>query len=470
MKRQLKKFYDFLDDRLGIMTVLEATALHKVPKSSGRWSYVFGSATLTCLTIQVVTGVALALLYQPSSETAYESLQWISNSAPLGAWLRGLHYFGASGMVVMMVCHMIRVYLMAAYKYPREMSWITGVVLLGLTVSMAFTGQLLRWDDVGVWSTYVAAEQMGRIPVVGKLVAYLLIGGETVGGHTLSRFFAYHVFLLPGLLFAIVGVHLYLVLRHGISEPPVVGEKVDPETYREKYEKLIKKTGVPFFPDAAWRDVVFALLVVLVLSGLALMVGAPQLGGPPDPTRIDVTPGPDWYLVWVFALYALMPPGIEDYVIVGGPLVGVVVLLAIPFLAPRGERHVLRRPWAAIGVALSVGIVAALTVVGFKAPWSPNFNAEPLPVAVLGESFSHDQARGLDLFNTKGCLYCHDIGGYGGHRGPNLTEVNERLDRDELIVRIVNGGKFMPAYGGSLSKEEIEQLASFLLTKKSPVK
>ena len=115
-----------------------------MPASSGRWSYVFGSATLACLVIQVVTGVALALLYQPSSETAYESLQWISTAAPLGAWLRGLHYFGASGMVVMMMVHMIRVYLMAAYKFPREMSWITGVVLLGLTVSMAFMSRRCR--------------------------------------------------------------------------------------------------------------------------------------------------------------------------------------------------------------------------------------------------------------------------------------------------------------------------------------
>ena len=462
----LKKFYQFLDDRLGIASVLEATALHKIPPSSARWSYVFGSATLACLVIQVATGVALALLYQPSTETAYESLQWISHSAPLGAWLRGLHYFGASGMVVMMVIHMIRVYLMAAYKYPREMNWITGVILLGLTVSMAFTGQLLRWDDVGVWSTYVAAEQMGRIPVIGKLVAYLLIGGETVGGHTLTRFFAYHVFLLPALLFAVVGVHLYLVLRHGISEPPVVGQPVDPETYREKYEAEVHKSGIPFFPDAAWRDILFALVVIGTLSLLAVVVGAPELGGPPDPTKIDVVPGPDWYLVWIFALYALMPPGIEDYVIVGGPLVGVLLLLAIPFLAPRGERHVLRRPWALIGVGLSLGVVAALTVIGFQAPWSPNFKAVPLTAVVMDQP-TESQTKGMDLFNTKGCLYCHDIAGHGGHRGPNLTDLGQRLDKDEVVVRIVNGGQFMPAYGGSLSKDEIEDLAAFLLVKKN---
>lgn len=465
MRDRVKALLLFLDDRLGIQDILKATALHRIPPSSAKWSYVWGSATLTCLVIQVVTGVALAMLYQPSTETAYESLQWISTTAPLGPWLRGLHYFGASGMVVMMVIHMIQVYITAAYKYPREMNWITGVALLGLTVSMAFTGQLLRWDDVGVWSTYVAAEQMGRIPLIGKAVAYLLIGGETVGGHTLSRFFSYHVFLLPGLLFSIVGVHLYLVLRHGISEPPVVGVCVDPENDRKAYEERVHKDGVPFFPDAAWRDVVFALVLATTLSALAFFVGAPKLGGPPDPTQIDVVPAPDWYLVWIFSLYALMPPSIEDYVIVGGPAVGVMLLLSIPFLAPRGERHVLRRPWALIGVVLSLGIVGALTFVGFRAPWSPNFKAVPVPVAVLAQP-NLEAEDGMKLFNTKGCLYCHTISGHGGHRGPDLTELGKRLTRDETVVRIVNGGSIMPAYGGSLSKEEIEHLTTFLLAEK----
>lgn len=466
MKRRLRALYEFFDDRLGISQILDATVFHPIPKSSASWSYVFGSATLTCLVIQVVTGVALAMLYQPSTETAYESLKWITHSAPLGSWLRGLHYFGASGMVVLMVVHLIRVYLMAAYKYPREMNWLSGVALMGLTVSMAFTGQLLRWDDVGVWSTYVAAEQMGRIPLFGKLVAQLLIGGETVGGHTLTRFFAYHVFLIPAFLFGLVGLHLYLVLKHGISEPPVVGENVEPATYREKYEKMVKKDGVPFFPHAAWRDVVFSLAIVLLLSILAITLGPPALGGPPDPTMIDVSPSPDWYLVWVFALYALMPPGIEDYVIVGGPLVGLVIMVAIPFLSRKGERHPYRRPWALIAVFLSLAVIGGLTVVGMKAPWSPRFDAVPLSKAVFVEEPDRNQLRGMELFNSKGCLYCHNVSGHGGHRGPDLTRVGDRLNHREAVIRMVNGGKLMPAYGGVLSKQEIEELADFLLARK----
>src|SRR6478609_6779696 len=187
MKKRLKKIWHWIDDRSGISELIMPMLKHPVPPGS-KWSYVFGSATLFCLVLQVVTGVGLALLYQPSSDKAFASLQFITNQAVMGKWLRGLHYFGASGMILMVGIHMLRVYITAAYKYPREMSWISGVVLLLLTVSMGFTGQLLRWDDNGVWSAVVAAEQMGRIPLIGKYIARLLIGGDTLGGQSLSRF------------------------------------------------------------------------------------------------------------------------------------------------------------------------------------------------------------------------------------------------------------------------------------------
>jgi ubiquinol-cytochrome c reductase cytochrome b subunit len=460
MTRRLKKIWRWIDDRSGISELVGPMLKHPVPPGS-KWSYVFGSATLFCFVLQLVTGVALSLLYQPSSDKAFESLQFITSQAVMGKWLRGLHYFGASGMILMVGIHMMRVYITAAYKYPREMSWISGVILLLLTVSMGFTGQLLRWDDNGVWSAVVAAEQMGRIPLIGKYIARLLIGGDTLGGQTLSRFFAYHVFLFPGLIILFVSFHLYLVLRNGISEPPKAGQTVDPKTYRTSYKNLLKTKGVPFFPDAAWRDVVFSVGLMLAIIALAYFVGPPAISKAPDPSVVYTKPQPDWYLLWIYALFALMPPAIEGYAMFFGPIVVIFLLLALPFFSNKGERSPLKRPWAIVGCVATVIIVSSLLIVGSRANWSPQFSTARLPVAVVN-STDTIAIHGSKLFYEKGCLYCHQLKGYGGHVGPELTHVARRLNENEMKIRIVNGGDNMPAYGSSLKSVEIDALVAFL--------
>lgn len=460
----LKRVWAWIDDRTGLGGLLGPVLKHRVPANS-RWAYVFGSATLFAFTLQVVTGMCLALAYVPAAGNAYESLQYITHEAVLGGFLRGLHYFGASAMVLLIGIHTLRTYIMAAYKYPREVSWLSGVALLFLTVGMGFTGQLLRWDQTGVWSVIVGAEQAGRVPFIGRAVAHFVLAGDTVGGATLSRFFAFHVFFIPALIFGLVGLHVWLVLRNGISEPPQAGRPVDVKTYRQWYHDLMEREGVPFWPDAAWRDVVFGVGVIAVVAFLAIHYGAPELEQPPDPTLLHTNPRPDWYLLWYFAVLALLPTGLERYVMVFGPLLFAVVMFSVPFWHRSGERSWLRRPWAAGAVLAVVLIISTLWQLGVRSPWSPDFSAEMLPASVVGAT-AGPVADGARLFHEKGCEYCHSISDYGGHRGPDLTLVGDRLSEAQLTVRIMNGGYNMPSFATSLSHQELNDLIVFLQSRK----
>ena len=462
--KTLKKIWEWIDDRSGFSEIFGPLMKHPVPPGS-KWSYVFGSATLFCLVLQVITGVALSLLYQPSTEDAYQSLQFITHQAAFGNVLRGIHYFGASAMIILVGIHMIRVYITAAYKYPREMAWISGVFLLFMTIAMGFTGQLLRWDSNGVWSTYVAAEQIGRIPIIGKYAARLLMGGDTVGGHSLSRFYSYHVFIIPAILFIFVAYHLMLVIRNGISEPAKAGRPVDPKKYREWYQDMLKKVGVPFWPDAAWRDVIFGAAVIISIISLAIIFGPPELSSPPNPSVIYANPKPDWYMLSIFSLFALMPPKIESYVIVIGPILTILILLALPFVSNKGERSPIRRPWAIFGSLCVIIFVFSLFLLGEHSDWSPKFDAKPLTQTQI-RSKDTLVISGAALFYKKGCLYCHRIDGQGGLKGPDLSEVSLRLSSGDMEIRIVNGGTNMPAYGGILQKKELTAIIAFLNTRK----
>lgn len=465
MKR-LKKIWRWIDDRSGISANILPVIKHPVPPGA-KWSYVFGSATLFVFLLQVITGVALSLLYEPSSNNAYQSLRFITNQAKFGNMLRGIHFFGASAMIILVGIHMIRVYITASFKFPREMNWISGVFLLLFTIFMGFTGQLLRWDSNGVWSSVVAAEQLGRTPLIGKFLARLLLGGDTIGGQTLSRFYSYHVFIFPAMIFIFVAYHLYLVIQNGISEPPKPGRILNPKTYRRWYENMLKEKGVPFWPNAAWRDTIFSALVIIGIIALSYFIGPPKLTTPPDPSIIHTSPSPDWYMIPFFSLFALMPHKIESVAMLLGPILTIALLFSIPFISNKGERSPLKRPWAMFGVICVVVFVLSLLRIGLKAPWSPHFDTKQLPLtAIKSQKPDSTIIKGVHLFYAKGCEYCHRINNYGGLAGPNLTTIGNRLSASALKIRIVNGARNMPSYGGILSKQELDNIVSFLSSQK----
>jgi ubiquinol-cytochrome c reductase cytochrome b subunit len=224
---------------------------------------------------------------------------------------------------------------------------------------------------------------------------------------------------------------------------------------------MLKEKGVPFWPNAIWRDMAFGLFVIVVIVLLGYFVGAPEIGDPPDPSNINASPRPDWYFMWVFAMFALMPRNIETFFITYGPVILGLVLFALPFLSNKGERSPIRRPWSIAIVLFIVTIITAFWYEGNKSSWSPNFSAKLLPDSIVNNT-NPVVKSGSKLFYTKACLYCHSISGQGGHRGPDLTNIGERLTESQITIRIVNGGGNMPAYGATLSQKELKDLVSFL--------
>jgi ubiquinol-cytochrome c reductase cytochrome b subunit len=462
--RLLVRIWEWFDDRTGTGKLLKPLLRHPVPPGADSptkgWFYIFGILTLTAFILQVVTGIALALAYVPSTADAYNTLQFISHDN-FGRVLRGMHYFGASAMIIFITFHMARVFLTGSFKFPREMNWVSGVILLLLTIIMAFTGQLLRWDADGVWTVVVAAEQAGRTPWIGGPIAHFVLAGRNVGAATLSRFFAYHVFFIPAAIFAVVGLHLYLILHNGISEPPEAGRPVDPHSYRAWYKDLVEKYGRPYFPDAAWREMVAAFLLIGTIGLLALIVGPKALGKPPNPVDVNVVPRPDWFLIPYYALLATINPALEAWVIILFPFVFFMVLFLVPFLFNRGERSPWRRPWA-VGVVIAGALsVGAFFVIGNQAPWSPRFNTQPLSAQAVGAT-TPAAARGAQLFYSKGCQYCHAVEGHGGIRGPDLTHAASRLTTTDITERIMVGPGNMPSFRNLLTPDELNDIIAFL--------
>jgi ubiquinol-cytochrome c reductase cytochrome b subunit len=463
---RLAKIGDWFEQRLKIAPVIEETMGHRVPTKSASWFYVFGSGALTVFIVQIFTGIMLALIYVPSAGHAWDSLQYLNHGVTLGWYLRAVHGWGSNFMVAIVLIHMIQVALFGAYKYPRELTWIVGIFLLLMTLGMAFTGQVMRFDQDAYWGLGIGASICGRVPFIGKYVVNLLLGGPIIAGDTLSRFFAFHVFVIPGLLLAFVSVHLLMVLKLGINEWPMPGRLVRRSTYVQEYEEMTRKDGVPFVPVAVWKDMIFAAFVIGSVLLCAAVYGPYGPSGIPDPTIVQTVPKPDFFFQWLYALLAFLPPQMETPVLLIGPVVILAWLILLPFFAGEGEKSWKRRPIAVVIILLAAVSLGTLTHLASYTPWSPIMDAwsgDPVPVKYLNGRTPLER-QGAAIFQEKQCRNCHSIGGTGGMRGPSLDTVAVRKTHAQLVRQVVQGGGNMPAYGKNLNPAEVAALVSFLDT------
>jgi ubiquinol-cytochrome c reductase cytochrome b subunit len=464
--RMISKIAGWFDQRLQLGPLLRDTMRHPVPRRTASWAYVFGSAAMTAFGLQLVTGILLAIVYVPSAAEAWNSLQALNQQIAFGWFIRALHGWGSNFMIAIVLIHMVQVFLFGAYKFPRELTWVVGVFLLLVTLGMAFTGQVLRFDQDAYWGLGIGASIASRVPVVGPTLVTLLLGGPIIGGATLSRFYALHVFVVPGLLIGFVAVHVLLVLRLGVNEWPMPGRVVRRDTYVREYHELAQRDGVPFVPNAVWKDIVFSGFILLAIAGCAYFLGPFGPAGPPDPTIIETAPRPDFFFLWLYALLSFLPPAAETPLLLIAPPLIILALLLLPFLAGEGEKSWRRRPIAVLTVLLVAVSLGSLTRLGTYTPWSPVMDAwsgAPVPsTALTGRTAL--QRRGALVFQEKQCRNCHALGASGGQRGPALDDVAVRLTGDQLVRQVLQGGGNMPAYGNNLSPAETTALVSFLGT------
>ena len=352
------RLWTWLDERTGLGDV-ERLARHKrVPVHRHGFWYYFGGMTLFLFMVQVITGILLLLYYRPSAEEAYESVQFLMAEVQFGWLIRSIHSWSANLMIFALFVHLFSVLLLKAYRPPREVTWLSGVGLLGLALGFGFTGYLLPWNELAFFATKVGTEITGAVPVMGGFLLRLLRGGPDVTGATLTRFYGIHVAILPAIATGLMGLHLYLVQRHGMSVPPSVEHAGGPAR------------TMPFIPNFLLRDIVGWLTALAALAALAAFFPT-ELGRKADPfAPAPIGIKPEWYFMFMFQTLKYLPAhilGIEGEVvgILGFGLAGALLLL-LPFLdrrTARGQRSSLVT-WIGAGMIV---YVLVLTYLGYTA-------------------------------------------------------------------------------------------------------
>lgn len=436
-----KKVYRLLNNRLDLKPILSSLLDEKIPGGAS-WMYVFGSAALFIFLNQMITGIFMMLYYAPTPDHAYESVTYMNTQILFGHFVRGLHHWGASAMVIAVGLHLLQVYLYGAYKPPRDVMWFVGVFLLMITLGFAFTGYLLPWDQRAYWATRVGINMAGTVPLIGDLLARMLRGGADQGALTLSRFFTIHVMILPWSIVALISLHLFILRRVGPAGP-----------YDEKRAERVSE---PFWPRQVFMDAAVALLIFGVLATLAATVDFP-LAAEANPADTAFVPRPEWYFLFYYELLKFMQgPILEPVATVLLPLVFFGTLFALPYLGKREERRPAKRPVAlAAGSLFLIGVFSLM----FLSIQSARSETPKNPAALAGKK----------LVAQLQCAGCHRINGEGATVGPDLSHEGSKRDADWLIRHFkdpqgVSPGSIMPRF--SLSEEELKNLAAYMLSLK----
>ena len=433
-----QRIYRWLDERLNLGPVRVALLDEPIPGGAS-WIYVFGSVTLFFFVLQMITGMFLAIYYSPSTEHAHTSIRYIMEEVTFGAFIRGLHHWGASAMMVVIGLHMLQVFLYGAYKRPRELLWVVGVVLFLLTLAFGFSGYLLPWDQRAYWATQVGINMVGTIPFIGDLLIRIIRGGQNLGAMTLSRFYALHTLFLPWLVMVIIAVHLFILRRVGPAGP-----------WDEARAARIRE---PFWPKQVAMDAVAIGVAFIILFGLAISIPAP-LSDPADPSDTSFTPVPEWYFLFYYQLlkYTEGPWQIVGTIVL--PILFYAALFLLPWLDLRKERKPVSRP-----VVIGVGAVFMVIV----------FSLLTISLREVASLPTQDQPviRGITLYQELGCAGCHRIHGEGEAFGPDLSYVGDDRDRDWILQHFRDPqklvpGSTMPPY--ALNDQALNDLTNYMLT------
>jgi ubiquinol-cytochrome c reductase cytochrome b subunit len=453
----------WINERLGLGPLVRGFLDRPIPANVG-WLNTLGSATLFLILVQIATGIGLSMYYVPSADHAYDSVKHIDALA-FGAFVRGVHHWSASILVVLIGLHTLRVFFQAAYKYPRELSWIVGAVLFVVLLGFAFTGYLLPWDQKAYWATVVGTNVAGSAPFVGDFVLSLMRGGPALTTVTLTRFYGIHVWVLPATLLLGVGVHLFMVIRQGIAAPPrrqPIVEDVAGESQKDRYAREYaaeKHEGHPFYRSLL-MDAVVAAVIMVVVAVLATAVGAP-LEAQANPNSVGYVPRPEWYFLDMFQMLWYVSGPAEPLIIFLAGTIGFAVFLLLPFIDRSRVRHPGKRPvGTALGVLVVVGVLV-LTVQGALAPVASTDAAVQVDTTLLTDA----QKAGLKVYRVEGCASCHLLAGHGGTAGPDLSHIAAKLDGPAIQQQILKPRDKMPPYT-DISADDMVTLLDFMSTLK----